>query len=554
MWCLSFGANCGTGRFPYQPRGFGVVVLVLLSAFSALSSSYSLLAAEKASSAPNIVVIMADDMGYSDLGCYGGEIETPNIDNLAANGVRFTQFYNTARCCPTRAALLTGLYQHQAGIGHMVGDYGVPSYQGRLNGQCLTIAEALKPAGYTTLATGKWHVGSDRGHWPLDRGFDRYFGTPSGGGFYFKEAIQFRKRFVTLGNEEVEFPDDGYVTDLFTEHAIDFVDEAAQGDKPFFLYLAHIAPHWPLQAKPEDIAKYKGRYNEGWDEIRAVRYERQIESGLIDRQWKISPRHKDAKPWSEMSDEKKSDLSHRMSVYAAQIDSIDQNVGRLTSKLKELGKFENTIIMFLSDNGCSAEGGPGGFRRGDKSKRIGTGATYASAGLEWANVSDTPFQKFKMSTHEGGISTPLIVHWPAGLKRRGDFERTPGHVVDLMPTCLTLADASYPKQANGKTLKPLAGRSLVPALRGEQIARDGIFWEHQGNKAVRVGDWKLVKAHNKPWQLFDLARDRTELNDVARQHPKRVRALTARWNAWAKESGVLSWPVKKKKTATTTQK
>ncbi len=534
---------------PLKIFGAAFVTLIILLSITTNCQADSIKSAQ-----PNIVIIMADDMGYSDLGCYGGEIETPNIDNLASNGVRFTQFYNTARCCPTRAALLTGLYQHQAGIGHMVGDYGVPSYQGRLNDQCLTIAEALKPAGYMTLATGKWHVGSDRGHWPLDRGFDRYFGTPSGGGFYFKEAIQFRKRFVILGNEEVEFPDDGYVTDLFTEHAINFVDEVAKGDKPFFLYLAHIAPHWPLQARQEDIDKYKGRYDEGWDAIRAARYERQLESGLIDRHWKISPRHKDAKPWSEMSDDKKADLSYRMSVYAAQIDSIDQNVGRLTSKLQELGKFENTIIMLLSDNGCSAEGGPGGFRRGDRKKTIGTGATYASAGLEWANVSDTPFQKFKMSTHEGGISTPLIVHWPGGLKRRGDFEQTPGHVVDLMPTCLTLAKASYPKEAKGKTLKPLAGRSLVPALRGEPIDRDGIFWEHQGNKAVRVSDWKLVKSHHKPWQLFDLANDRTELNDVAGQHPKRVRDLTAKWDTWAKESGVLPWPIKKKKPATTTKK
>jgi arylsulfatase len=528
---------------PLKIFGAAFVTLIILLSITTNCQADSIKSAQ-----PNIVIIMADDMGYSDLGCYGGEIETPNIDNLASNGVRFTQFYNTARCCPTRAALLTGLYQHQAGIGHMVGDYGVPSYQGRLNDQCLTIAEALKPAGYMTLATGKWHVGSDRGHWPLDRGFDRYFGTPSGGGFYFKEAIQFRKRFVILGNEEVEFPDDGYVTDLFTEHAINFVEEVAEGNKPFFLYLAHIAPHWPLQARLEDIDKYNGRYDEGWDAIRAARYERQLESGLIDRHWKISPRHKDAKPWSEMSDDKKADLSYRMSVYAAQIDSIDQNVGRLTSKLQELGKFENTIIMFLSDNGCSAEGGPGGFRRGDKTKPIGTGATYASAGLEWANVSDTPFQKFKMSTQEGGISTPLIVHWPAGLKRRGDFEREPGHVVDLMPTSLALADATFPEQHNGKTLKPLAGRSLLPALRGEKIHRDGIFWEHQGNKAVRVGDWKLVKSHKGPWQLFNLASDRTELSDVSKKHPARVRDLTARWNAWAKRSGVLPWPIKKKKT------
>lgn len=501
----------------------------------------------KRSGPPNIVIIMADDMGYSDLGCYGGEIETPHIDRLASNGLRFTQFYNTARCCPTRAALLTGLYQHQAGIGHMVGDYGIPSYQGKLNDRCLTIAEALRPAGYSTLATGKWHVGSDRGHWPLDRGFDRYFGTPSGGGFYFKEAIQFRKRFVTLGNDEVDFPKDGYVTDLFTDYAIQFVEEAATRDEPFFLYLAHIAPHWPLQAKPEDIAKYKDRYDAGWDTIRTARYRKQLESGLIDSNWKLSPRHKEAKPWTEMPAEKKSDLSHRMSVYAAQIDSIDQNVGRLIETLKTLNRFENTVIMILSDNGCSAEGGPGGFRRGDKSKPIGHGATYASAGLEWANVSDTPFRRFKMSTHEGGISTPLIVHWPAGLKRQGEFENEPGHVVDLMPTCLDLAGVSYPESHNGNDLLPLAGKSLRPSFNGESIKRDGIYWEHQGNRAVRVGDWKLVAAHRSPWELYNLKLDRTEQNNLAKKHPTKVKQLAETWQAWADRSGVKPWPIKKKK-------
>ncbi len=495
---------------------------------------------------PNIVIVMADDMGFSDLGCYGGEIETRHLDRLAADGLRFTQFYNTARCCPTRAALLTGLYQHQAGIGHMTGNSGWPSYQGYLNDRCITIGEALRPFGYATMATGKWHVGSERGHWPLDRGFDRYFGTPSGGGFYFKEAIKFRKRFLTLDNDEVEFPRDGYVTDMFTDYALQFVDEAVAKEKPFFLYLAHIAPHWPLQAKPEDISKYQGRYDAGWDEIRAARFKKQQSLGLFDDDCVMSPRHPEAKPWSETLPDKQADLAHRMSVYAAQIDSIDQNMGRLIDKLKTLGVFENTVIMFLSDNGCSAEGGPGGFRRGNRSAPIGTPTTYASAGLEWANVSDTPLQRFKMSTHEGGISTPLIVHWPAGIDRRGDFERQPGHVVDLMPTCLELAAAEYPFRRGDKDLIPLEGRSLVPAFAGNQIERDdALYWEHQGNRAIRDGNWKLVAAHRGPWELYDLAADRTELNDLAKKHPDRVKQLSARWQAWADRCGVKPWPVKR---------
>ena len=496
---------------------------------------------------PNIVLIMADDLGFSDIGCYGSEIQTPNLDALAEGGVRFTQFYNTARCCPTRAALLTGLYQHQAGIGHMVGDLGHPSYQGFLNDRCVTIAEALRPVGYTTLMTGKWHVGSQPGHWPLDRGFDRYFGTPSGGGVYFKDALKIRKTvFFVEDNERLDVPDDFYVTDAFTEYALKFIDEAVQGDKPFFLYLAHIAPHWPLQAKTKDIAKYKQTYQVGWDEIRDARHARQMELGIVDKGWKISPRDSQAKSWDATATAKQKDLAHRMAVYAAQIDCIDQNIGRLVAKLKEHGVFENTVIMFLSDNGCSAEGGPGGFSRGKKDAPIGTGLSYASAGLEWANVSDTPFRRYKMSTHEGGIASPLVVHWPAGLKRRGEVESQPGHVIDLLPTCLDLAKAEYPTQRDGKATIPLAGQSLVSALLGENAQHRQLFWEHQGNRAVRDGNWKLVAAHKQSWELYDLAADRTELNNLAGEHPDRVRKMAAQWDEWAKRSGVLPWPVKKK--------
>jgi arylsulfatase len=503
--------------------------------------------AEEADARPNIVLIMADDMGYSDLGCFGGEIETPNLDRLAANGLRFSQFTNTARCCPTRASLLTGLYAHQAGIGHMVGDYGIPSYQGYLNDRSVTIAEALRPAGYATLMAGKWHVGSAPGRWPLDRGFDRYFGTPSGGGVYFKETLQIRKEvFFVEDDERVEFPDDGYVTDLFTDHAIDFARDAASAGRPFFLYLAHIAPHWPLQALPEDIEKYEGRYDIGWDAVREARYRRQLDMGLIDPKWPLSPRDPEAKPWDAMPEDARNDLSYRQAVYAAQVDRIDQSVGRLVSALEEAGALENTIIFFLSDNGCSAEGGPGGFSRGMEGAPIGTGSSYASVGLEWANASDTPFRKFKMSVHEGGIASPFIAHWPDGIARKGAIEHQPGHVIDLMPTCLELAGAGYPADRDGVPTIPPEGRSLVPAFSGEPIDRDALFWEHQGNRAVRAGRWKLVAPNDQPWELYDLEADRTELDDLAAEFPEAVAELADRWQAWADRCGVEPWPVNRR--------
>ncbi len=496
---------------------------------------------------PNIILVMADDLGYSDVGCYGGEIATPHLDGLAQAGVRFTQFYNTARCCPTRASLLTGLYPHQAGIGHMVADYGVPSYQGYLNDRCLTIAEALRQGGYTTLMTGKWHVGSRPEHWPTQRGFDRYFGTPSGGGVYFRDALQIRDQvFFTLQDEKVEFPEEAYVTDLFTDYALDFVNEAASKEQPFFLYLAHIAPHWPLQAKPEDIAKYEGRYEDGWDTIRDERFAKQQQLGLATESWKLSPRDRQARPWEASNEARQADLARRMSIYAAQVDSIDQNIGRLVAKLKELDQFDNTIILFFSDNGCSAEGGPGGFSRGRPGAEIGTGLSYASAGLEWANVSDTPFRKFKMDIFEGGIASPLIVHWPSGLENTGGFFREPAHVIDLMPTCLELAGVAYPDERDGKPLIPLEGVSLLPALRGQSLARsEPLGWEHQGNRGLRHGDWKIVAPHNGEWRLFNIAEDRSETNNLAAEHPQRVAELAKLWDAWAERCGVLPWPVRR---------
>ena len=352
---------------------------------------------------PNIVLIMADDMGFSDIGCYGGEIETPNLDRLAAHGVRFTQFYNAGRCCPTRAALMTGLYSHQAGVGHMVGNHGHPAYQGYLNRNCVTIAEVLREAGYQTLMTGKWHVGSQPGQWPCDRGFDRFYGSNTSTGSYFGIHDDNYDRRLILDDAEVEPPAEWYATDAYTDYAIDFLKATDGTDRPFFLYTAYTAPHWPLHALPEDIAKYRGRYLQGWDAVRNQRRERMVQLGIVERHWALSPRGD--RSWVSLSREKKNEMDLRMAVYAAMVDRMDQNIGRLITTLKEIGAFDNTLILFLSDNGGSAEGGRWGFSR--EGQPIGAPQSYASYGLCWANASDTPFRRYKSWTHEGGIATPL---------------------------------------------------------------------------------------------------------------------------------------------------
>jgi arylsulfatase len=512
-------------------------ILFVTILFLPLFACSSVHAADK----PNIIVILVDDMGFSDMGCYGSEIETPNLDQLAGNGLRFMNFYNTARCCPTRASLLTGLYPHQAGVGAMMVKSDKPGYLGYLNRNCVTLAEVLKPAGYTTLMAGKWHVGDGEGMKPVERGFDRYWGVLHGGGIYFKETLKLKPERVFYQNgKPIVPPDDLYVTDDFTDQAIGFVDEAVKEKKPFFLYLAHIAPHWPLQAKPQDIAKYKGRYDAGWDVVREKRFEKQKQLGVIPENTVMSPRDPEAKPWSEMSEEKQKDLAHRMEIYAAQIDCIDQNVGKLAGKLKDLGQLDNTLILFLSDNGCSAEGGPGGFDRGEKDAAIGTGLSYSSAGLEWANVSDTPYRQFKMFTHEGGIASPFIAHWPAGIKGKGEIRKTVGHVIDVMPTLLDVADADYPKQLDGKEIKPQEGVSLVPSFKADGAGPDRVlFWEHYGRKAVRRGDWKAVSGEKNKWHLYHLKNDPTELTDLAEEDPAKLEEFKQLWQTWAKRCDVL---------------
>jgi arylsulfatase A-like enzyme len=503
-----------------------------------------LLAASLTASAavkPNIVIIMADDMGFSDIGCYGSMADTPHLDSLARNGLRFTDFHNTSRCCPTRASLLTGLYPHRAGVGLMTQDEGKPGYRGRLNESCVTLAEVLKTAGYTTLMTGKWHVGNAVGHQAPDRGFDRFWGSPGGGGFYFKDAMLAKGREIFSGREKIDPPDDLHVTDAFTDHAIGFVTEAVtETRKPFFLYIAHIAPHWPLQARPEEIAPFKGRFDHGWDVERKRRFAKQQELGLFPAGSTLSPRDAEANAWATLSETQRADLAHRMEIYAAQVDSMDRNIGKLIAKLKELGQFENTLILFLSDNGCSAEGGPGGFSNGEKDAPIGTGLSHASAGLEWANVSNTPFRQFKMSTFQGGTATPLIAHWPAGIPAQGEFRRQPGHVIDFMPTLVEITGATYPETFAGNPVHPMEGQSLAPLFRADTDAAPRVlFWEHMGNKAVRRGNWRLIQARGKSWQLFDLSSDPTETTDLAGQQPGLVDELKTLWREWAERSQVL---------------
>ncbi len=500
-----------------------------------------------ATNRPNIVIIMVDDMGFSDIGCYGGEIKTPNIDSLAVSGLRFKQFYNTGRCCPTRASLMTGLHPHQAGIGHMTETPGTPSplknepYQGYLNDRCVTIAQVLGKAGYHTLMTGKWHLGYHRKQdWPLQRGFDKYFGIIAGASDYFKpEGL----RGLTYMNEPFEAPDGFYVTDDFTDYACRFVEDSVEaGDKPFFLYLAYNAPHWPLEAKPEDLRKYEGKYRVGWHEISRRRLARQRAMGLIDPAWTPAPH--EGPEWDTLSDKQKHILDLRMAAYAACIDSIDQNIGKLVRKLKSLNKYDNTIIFFLSDNGACAEGGilGSGSEKAVRNPGSTNGTAGPRCGRAWANASNTPFRLYKHFVHEGGMSTPLIVHWPAGIPKRklGSFVEPLGYLPDFMPTCLELAGADYPKRWNGRPIHPTAGESLVSLIKGGAgpVRTEPVFWEHEGNRAMRDGKWKLVWAGDGPWELFDTAKDRTEMNNLFESMPQRAANMKRTWESWARSTGV----------------
>ncbi len=500
---------------------------------------------------PNIVVIMVDDMGFSDIGCYGGEIETPHLDALAAKGVRFTQFYNTARCSPTRASLLTGLYPHQAGMGYLDGLIQPESRgtHGKLHERCVTVAEVLSAAGYHTSIAGKWHLGMKSGCVPWQRGFQRSAVSAFGEIYFFKEEDKEGTREVYLDGRKVskqsaEFAagEDWYSTFVFNDWGVKFIDDARQQGKPFFLYMAHGAPHFPLRAPEKEIAKYRGRYREGWDVLRRRRHQRQLQSGLVKASWPLSERPADVREWESLTDQERDRFDAIMAAYAAMIDCVDQSVGQLVAALKERGLYENTVILFLSDNGGNAEGGPDGITRGEP---VGGPFSFVFQGMSWATLSNTPFRRYKHFTHEGGIATPLIVHWPAGIDpaRHGKFERQPGHVIDIMATAVALAGAEYPERFKGNAILPLEGCSLLPAFKGEPLGRDRpIFWEHEGNRAVRQGPWKLVMKLGGGWELYNIEEDRTEQGDLAAKMPQMAAAMARLWEQWAERSFVDQWP------------
>ncbi len=504
---------------------------------------------------PNIVLILADDLGYSDIGCYGSEIATPHLDRLAKEGVRFTQFYNTARCCPTRAALLTGLYPHQAGVGHMTEDQNRPGYRGNLHRECVTIAELLRAAGYQTMMCGKWHVtrytaqAGPKHTWPLQRGFEKFFGTIAGGGSYFNPVTLCRD------NEFVAPSGEFYKKDAIAEQAAQYIDQAARAGRPFFLYVAFTAPHWPLHAKPADLARYRGKYASGWDVVRDQRHKRMIQLGVVRPEWPLTPRDERVRPWVEVPH--RAWHERRMEVYAAQVDSLDQGVGRILEELRRTGQEHKTLVMFLSDNGACAEEIAAAWRNpvipdktldgrpvqvgNDTNFLPGDADTFQSYGVPWANVSNTPFRLYKHWVHEGGIATPLICRWPSVLRGNGRLTHQVGHVIDLMPTCLEAARVKYPASFGGYRLKPLEGTSLLPILRGETLTRGMLFWEHEGNRAVRDGKWKLVARHRGPWELYDMEADRTEMNDLAAKFPALVTYMAKAYEEWAKRAGVEPW-------------
>jgi len=562
-----------------RPHPHPLILLLTLGLFPCLA---------QAESRPNIILIMSDDMGFSDIGCYGGEIKTPNLDKLAADGLRFTQFYNTARCCPTRATLLSGLYAHQAGVGHMTGDYGLPQYQGELNRNCVTIAEALKPAGYRTYMAGKWHVtpykaneikNPNISNWPVQRGFDRFYGTIHGAGSFFDpNSLTRDNQYITPANDPDYQPETFYYTDAISDNAVRYIqDHKREADgQPFFMYVAFTAAHWPMHALPKDIAKYEGKYDGGYDPTRAARIRKLKSLGLLPDQWDVVPQ---IGKWDNIK--LKEWESACMEVYAAMVDNMDQGIGRIVKSLEGADQLDNTLILFFQDNGGCAEGFGRGKVNGPlerpakptlppmakdelqtqmvppKSRdgyplRRGEGIipgapeTEVGYGRNWANISNTPFREYKHWVHEGGISTPLIAHWPKGIKGTNRWFKTPAHLIDLMATCVDLAEAKYPTAKDGKKITPMEGISLRPAFEAKDLKRGKpIYFEHEGNRAVRDGKWKLVaKGVKGAWELYDMEQDRTEMHDLAARHPELVSRMAAQYEKWAKERGIVpfgSW-------------
>jgi len=509
--------------------------------------------AHAADERPNFVIIMADDMGFSDPGCYGGEIRTPSIDALAAGGLRFTQFYNAARCCPTRASLLTGLYPHQAGMAE--------------NGQNLsrraaTLAELLRASGYQTGMAGKWHLSrtaaresdeeqlawlSHRAHfgdfaprwsYPSNRGFDQHWGVIWG-------VVNFFDPFSLVHNEEPirDVPDGFYMTDFITDKSVEMIEGFSRVDRPFFLYLAHTAPHWPLHAPAEEIAAYRGAYDEGWRALREARYRRQLAAGLFEEETTPLPANSSGRAWQDV--ERKAWESAHMEVHAAMVTRLDRGIGQVVATLEETGELDNTLVLFLSDNGASPERGyppgfdrPGSLRDGTPIRydydRPGPADTWGYLGAAWASALNTPFRYWKKESFEGGACTPAIVHWPRGLAvRAGSVTSAVTHVMDVLPTLAELASAQPLTELEGRSLLPPEGQSLVPLLRGEPYeGHEVLYWEHEGGRAVREGSWKLAALPDGEWELFDLSTDRSESRDVSASHPEKAAHLAALWSGW----------------------
>ena len=540
-------------------------------------------AKEPAPKRPNIVIILADDLGFSDIGCYGGEINTPNINYLAQNGIRYTQFYNTSRCCPTRASLLTGLYNQQAGVGKMTDAEDESGYLGHLTKNAVTLAEVLKTAGYNTAMSGKWHVSNTNGQktrqeqmdwldhhkefgdfspldqYPTSRGFDKFFGTIWGVVDYFDPFS------LVSGTKPIKtVPKNYYHTDAINDTAVAYIKSYAHSKKPFFLYVAQNAPHWPLMAKPEDIVKYKDTYKTGWDVVRKARYDKMVKLGLIDpKTTKLSERWKGDLKWEDNPDKEWDAMA--MAVHAAMIDRMDQGIGRIIEALKQTGELENTLIIFLSDNGASPENcaayGPG-FDRADETrdglkviyatkKQVlpGLQTTYSSIGPRWANVANTPYKLAKAESYEGGVHTPMIAFWPKGITvKKGSFNNRVGHVMDFMSTFVELAGATYPKLYKGNVIPPTTGSSFAATFSGRQAqGHEALYNEHFGARYARLANWKLVSvSYDTTWHLYDMATDKTETNDLAAKYPERVQELSAKWHTWADTHMVYPKPAKKK--------
>lgn len=504
--------------------------------------------AQQTNQRPNIVIILADDMGFSDIGSFGGEIPTPNLDKLAANGLRLNQFYNTARCCPTRASLLTGLYPHQAGVGFMTEAlHNNPSYQGYLNKTCLTLGEAMKENGYFTIMTGKWHLGHKEGMRPADRGFDRSLNAPAGG-FYFSQD---KKAKLFLNGKPVSensgLPTVWYSTDLWTEYSLKFIDEAKKEVNHFYCTWHKMHHIFHYRRRKKRLKKFRGNYLRDWEQLRKERYQRQIKMGIIDENCPLTPKSPIIPEWNSLTPQKQNEYDDMMAIYAAVVSRLDKAVGDLIDGLKKKNEVDNTIIIFISDNGGNAEPGVNGRYEGEQPGGINS---IVHIGQPWAAVNNTPFWLYKHHTSEGGIASPCIISWPAGLpaSQKGKINSTPVHLIDIMPTCLDIANGKYPTVFNDSNITPVEGVSILPVIKGKPIKRNNpIFWEHEGNRAMRSGKWKIVSNVNEPWQLYDMESDRTELNDLSGRYSEKLKELLAMYEAWYKKVGAQPYFNKPKK-------